>query len=68
MGTLVRCVQCQVWVQESETRLMNHLGHLLWTNEWPEDWRCCRDQNECVRRQNDLVAIPVPYQRLGASI
>lgn len=65
MEALVRCVQCQVWIQESESRPMNQLGEQLWTNEWPEDWSRCMDENACVRRRNDLVATPVPYQRPG---
>lgn len=63
MESMVRCVQCQVWIPEQESRQMNRLAELLWTNQFPEDWRACTDLHNCLRRQKDLVAVAVPYER-----
>lgn len=55
METLIRCVQCQVWIPEAESNPTNYLGPLLYTTQFPDHWRSCIDQQACVRRQKDEV-------------
>lgn len=63
MESMVRCVQCQVWIPEMESHPTNRLAELLWTNKFSEDWRSCSDLHDCLRRQKDLVAVGAPYAR-----
>lgn len=56
MSTRVCCSFCAVWIDESESRLMNEFDGFS-TNMFPGDDRCCQDEHACVRRKKDEVGI-----------
>lgn len=54
---MIPCQLCGVWIPESESRYLGDFGSMT-VRFWPEEQRCCRDKEACVRRQKDMVGTP----------